>query len=649
MSDNTHFEKLFQPLQIGSMEAPNRVVMTPIKLGYATKQGDVTHHHIAFYTRRAEGRAGLITTEPLYIHLSGREVPTQLGIHNDGMVDGLHRLTDAVHEAGGRLMAHINHAGRAANPKLVPAEQRVSASALRCKANNVLPRALAVDELPTFVDYFRQAARRVKEAGFDAIEIPFSHGYLIHQFLSPLSNQRQDAYGGSLKNRLRFGLEVLEGVREAVGDDFPLVVRMNAGDHESGGLTIWDAVPVAQALEEAGVDALGVTSGTMCEAVHCALYPAGTPKAHLPPFSAQIKVAVSIPVGVAGRIRRPDWAEEVLEHGQADFIGLGRPFLADPDWPRKAEAGDMAGIALCASCHQGCLAELKRGHRTSCLVNPLTGREAEVEITPADEPKDVMVVGGGVAGLETAFIAAQRGHNVSLYEASDRLGGQFHIASVAPHKEEFFDLIRYLEEMVKREGVAVKMNTKVTKEMVEETAPDAVVLATGGLPLVINFPGLEEANWISAHELLEGEADVITDSAFVIGGGLVGLETADLLASQGKQVVVVEMMGELAPGMDKLAKGMLIDRLQKEAVMVHPHTAVKRLTADTVIAESDGEEVVFPAETVVMAVGVRSNRELVDELVSNDAPFETYVIGDAAEPRKALEAIQEGFEVGLKI
>jgi 2,4-dienoyl-CoA reductase-like NADH-dependent reductase (Old Yellow Enzyme family) len=271
---------------------------------------------------------------------------------------------------------------------------------------------------------------------------------MIHQFLSPITNHRKDEYGGPLENRLRFGLEVLEVVREAVGDGFPIVVRMNTLDHVSGGLTIWDAVRIAQELQEANVDALSVTSGTMCEAVEYFLYPAGTPKAHLPPFSAQIRAAVSLPVDVAGRIRRPDWAEEILKGGQADLIGLGRPFLADPDWPRKAQSGDVETIALCSSCHQGYLAELKRGRMMSCLINPLAGHEAEIEIMPADEPREVMVVGGGLVDLEAAFVAAQRGHHVSLYEESDQLGGQFHLASTAPHKDEFFDLIRYLEVMV---------------------------------------------------------------------------------------------------------------------------------------------------------------------------------------------------------
>jgi 2,4-dienoyl-CoA reductase-like NADH-dependent reductase (Old Yellow Enzyme family) len=456
-------EILFQPLTIAGLELPNRVLMTTIKLGYGTPQGEVTKRHIAFYVRRAEGDVGLITTAPLYIHPNGRELPTQLGVHEDRLLGGLRRLTDAVHAASGLVMAHINHAGRAANPKLVPEGERVSASDVLCPVKKVNPRSLTLEEIPTYINYFAEAARRVREAGFDAIKIPFSHGYLIHQFLSPHTNRRHDEYGGSLENRMRFGREVIAAVREAVGDNastgsghrFPVVVRMNAQDYVEGGLTIEDAEEMAPILERIGVDALSVTSGTMCESAAYCLYPIGTPKAHLLPMSGRIRSRVSIPVAVAGRIRTPDVAREALALGQTDWIGLGRPFLADPDWVRKTQAGDEVAILRCAACHQGCLTELRKGHGTTCLFNPLTGRESEVWVTPAKRPRRVMVAGGGPAGMEGAMIAAQRGHRVTLYEGDDRLGGRFREAAQVPYKEEFADLIRYQQVQLQRTGVEV--------------------------------------------------------------------------------------------------------------------------------------------------------------------------------------------------
>jgi NADPH-dependent 2,4-dienoyl-CoA reductase/sulfur reductase-like enzyme len=359
---------------------------------------------------------------------------------------------------------------------------------------------------------------------------------------------------------------------------------------------------------------------------------------------------------VAGRIRTPDVARETLALGQADWIGLGRPFLADPDWVSKTEAGDEVAILRCAACHQGCLTELRKGHGTSCLFNPLTGRESEVQITLAERPRQVTVAGGGPAGMEAAIIAAQRGHHITLYERVDRLGGRFRQAAQVPYKEEFADLIRYQQVQLQRTGVEVHLNTQVTPEMIAAEQPDAVVIATGTQPIVPAFPGLKESRWMTAYDLLDGRAEVSTRTAFIVGAGTAGMEVAEYLAGRGIRCIVVKRRPEIGGKLDPLAWALLLRRLESLGVEVRTGVEVVRFETDeqgqtTVFAQpwprqEGAPELRFPAETVIIALGLRADRSLADALAGQP---DVYTIGDCVEPREVLDAVYEGFEVGRTV
>jgi 2,4-dienoyl-CoA reductase-like NADH-dependent reductase (Old Yellow Enzyme family)/thioredoxin reductase len=640
-------DAIFQTFDLGALRLPNRVVMTTVKLGYGTKEGKVTDRHLAFYARRARGGVGLLTTEPQCVLPNGRELPTQLAVHDDAVVEGLTNLTKAVHGEGGRIMAHLNHAGRAANPKLVPEDGLVSASSVLCPANQVVPRPLTVKEIAEVVGAFASAARRIRKADFDAIEIPFSHGYLIHQFLSPHTNQRNDEYGGDFEGRVRFGMEVLGAVRDQVGGTLPIVVRMNAQDYVDGGLGPDDALQLAQLLASSGVNALSVTSGTMCESVPFCLYPAGTPKAHLLPMAARIREAAGIPVIVAGRIRTPKTAGKALLEEQADLIGLGRPLLADPDWVKKAESGDAEAILLCAACHQGCLGELRKGNGTHCLFNPSTGRELDGPAQAASKARKVMVVGGGPAGLEAARVAANRGHEVCLYEEKDHLGGQAHLAARVPHKEGFLDALGHMELMARRAGVRFRLGTRITLEDIRNLTPDTVVLATGAVPLTVAFPGLDQVPWVLADEVLAGDVEVDSPTALVVGGGLVGLETADFLGARGVKVTLVEMRASVGETLDLLPRTMLRKRLSNQGAEIHVNTEVVAFSPGEVEVIEGGESLLLPLETAIIAVGARPDRTLAEALAGQG--FDLHLIGDAVDPRGIGEAIWEANQVAAEL
>ena len=636
---------LFSPLTIGPLELKNRIAMAPMATHYADETGAVTERLKNYYAERARGGAGLIILESGYIHPLGRGGTRRMGLHEDRLIPGMKGLVDAIHSEGAKICSQLHHAGRQINVKNTRGQYPVSASSMPSGMEAVVPRTLKVGEIEELVEAFGQAARRSLEAGFDAILIHAAHGYLIHQFLSPISNNRLDRYGRDMTGRIRFLKEVVHRCREEVGKDYPLMVRISGSDFLPGGITPKESVRIAQRLEEWGVKAIHVSAGTH-DSVEMEIQPMAVPRGCLVYLAEAIKKAVQIPVATVGRIVEPKMAEEILRQGKADIITLGRALLADPEFPKKAREGRNADIRPCIGCLQGCRDHLYQGLPITCLVNPQAGLEAESRITPAENRKKVFIIGGGPGGMEAARVAALRGHDVTLAEKEDHLGGQFHLASLPESKEEIRFYLEYLSGQLKNLGVKVQLNRMVTSEKLKEIKADVVILAAGGSPLKPAIPGLDRDHVMTAWEAL-AHPKKAGERVVVIGGGSVGAETADFLLGHYKDVTLVEMLSEIAADAEKVNRKVLLRSLGEKGAKIRILTRATLILAEGVEVEFGGLKEILAADTVVLATGVLPKNEL--EPALRALPVEFHKVGDCKEPRKAIDAIHEGFQVALKL
>jgi 2,4-dienoyl-CoA reductase (NADPH2) len=637
----TAFPTLFSPLSIGRMLVRNRIVMPALTTGYAF--GEVTDQLKHYFEARARGGAGLIVVGIAAVEKGLEYV---ISAADDSYIPGLRELAEAIHAHGAKTALQLWHPGRYEYVEITGREP-VSASDVPPPIfSRVKPRALTVPEIRRIEEEFAQAAGRAKEAGFDAVEFIGSAGYLISQFLSPVTNRRTDEYGGPLENRMRFLLEIVERTREVVGRDFPLMCRLSGDELIPGGNTLREMKVVARALAEAGISAINVTAGW-----HESRVPMITmevPRGGYVYLAEGIKEALrgtEVRVAASNRINEPALAERILREGKADLISMGRALVADPDLPRKAQEGRVEDIVTCIGCCQGCFDRLFEGRPLTCMVNPGVGREGEVRVEPAERRKRVLVVGGGPGGMKAAETAALKGHEVILCEEDGELGGQLNLASVTPGREELGTLVRELALHTRKAGVEVRTNTRVDARMVEEVAPDAVVVATGALPIVPPFPGVDLPHVVQAWQVLGGRE--VGRRVVVVGGGGVGCYTSHYLASRGKEVTLLEMLEKVAGDVGITTRWILRENLRKGGVRIFTSTKVREIRPEGVLAEREGREEVFPADSVVLAVGSRPNSKLAEEL--RGRVEELYVVGDCSQPRKALEAIQEGWEVGLRI
>ncbi len=641
-------KKLFTPINIGRIKLRNRIVYPAIGSCFATVDGEITDRSINYYAARARGGAALITLENTIVHPSGKAFTIPV-LYDDRYIPRLKELANAIHNEGAKLFVQLAHQGRQMS-SAITGSPLLAPSPIPSPMYREIPREMSKEDIKELVEAFGTAAKRAKRAGCDGVEIHGAHGYLISTFLSPRSNKRTDEYGGSLNGRLKFALEVINSVRSKCGEDFPICFRISCDEMAEGGLVPDEVALICRILADAGIDALSISRGA--DDYRWYVPPFGHAVALNADFAGRVKHLVNIPVVVAGRIHDPLVAETILDEGKADLIAMGRALIADPDLPRKAKEGHFEDIIPCIACNQGCLNGLFKLLRLTCLLNPTVGRENEMKLAPAEKRKKVLVAGGGPAGLEAARVAAQRGHEVILYERSSKLGGQFNLAAVPPRKQEFAKAIRYLSIQAQKAGVKIELGKEVSPELIEEVKPEVLIVATGGAPIVPDdIPGTDRPIVATPHDVLAGKV-AVGDRVVILGGGALGCETAEYVGEQGaKDITITTRRGsveELADDMVPWARAALMERLNAYRVTVLTSANIKEILEDGVILLRNGEEMsIRGVDNVVLARGVRPVDELSGRIKGN-VP-EVYVIGDAKEPRQALEAIAEGAEVARKI
>lgn len=634
--------KIFEPLKLRNLELKNRMVVSAMVTNYCTPDGMATEKFIAYHEHKAKGGWGLIITEDYAVTPAAGGFKNLPGLWEDAQIESHRELTRRVHEAGGRIAAQIYHAGRETTSQ-VTGEQPVAPSAVREPSMPETPRELSVAEIHELVQQFGDCARRAKEAGFDAVEVHGAHGYLVGAFASPFSNKRSDEYGGTIRNRARFGMEIIRNIKEKCGEDYPVIYRISSVEYVPGGLEIEESKVIARLMEEAGADCIHCSQGVYAS-THTIIPPSVFPRAGYADHAAEMKKAVKIPVIAVGRINDVEIAESVLESGKADLVTMARASLADPELPKKAAEGRYDEILRCIGCLQGCAGESGKGNCVRCLVNPLTGMEDEYDMSPAEKAKKVLVIGGGVSGCEAAVAAALKGHKVTLIEKSGQLGGQWIPASVPVGKGEFTSFICWQKRMLEKMQVQVLLNTTADAELIQLYEPDTLILATGSRPFIPPIKGASQDFVVTAHEILLGKKEA-GKKTVVIGGGLVGAETADMLGAQCEQVSIVEMLPQIMKDGEPSPARYMMERFEKNHVAIHTSTRVKEIGDHAVIGEKDGQELRIEADTVVIAVGVRTDRSLLDSL--GDISIKTILVGDANGVKNGYLGIREGFEAGL--
>ncbi len=610
----------------------NNFIMATIKTGYGDKKGNLTEKHIDFYERRAR-YLGAITLEPLFMDKGLRELPTQIGIDNDEKISNLKKLTEKIHKYNTKVIAHLNHPGRMANPK-IPNNYFISSSAQACEAGGPVPKEATKEDIKNIIEMFKSSAIRAEKAGFDIIELQFGHGYLVAQFMSEKVNKRTDEYGESFENRTRLAVEIFDEVHKAV--NIPVMIRISGSEMIPDGIKTEEVIKLSKILEEKGAVALHVSSGSLCSTPPWFFHHLFVPGNKTKEVALKIQRELNIPVIPVGQINTKENIDELNKNFK--YLSIGKALVADPDFAGKILGEINEPYRPCMSCMDGCLGGVKSGKGLGCVVNPKVGKNIQIERT--NNPKKFAVIGGGLAGLESAIRLKEKGHSVDLYE-SNKLGGQFNLAYLPPKKAKLKAIIDYYKEMLKQYNIVI-YKENVEKETLLNRNYDGVILATGSKPFIPVIKGLKHYHWA---EVLEINNKIKDKNVLIVGGGLIGLEVAHSLILDNNNVTIVEMLDEVAGNMEMISKKLTIKALKesKKAEILTSRKVVE--IKDSQVFLDDGT-IIENIDEIVIATGMKPYHYLENELMGL---VSIYIVGDASKVANAQAAIESGFDIALKL
>ncbi len=637
--------KIFEPWQIGSMALKNRTFMAPMSLGYESQDGCVNEKMEAFWLERAKNGVGCIIMDATSVDPNVPYLGNTLCFRDEQSILRYRAFTEKVHAYGCRIIPQITHPG----PESISSFFGVAPMAPSVYLNSMAQktRALRIEELPGIIAQYAKAAKQAKDAGFDGIELHCAHAYmLLGSFLSPLRNKRLDAYGGSLMNRARLLFEVIDAIKETCGKEFPIILRMSGSERDPQGNTLEDMKRLIPYLEAHGIDCFEISGGTQYERCNKIIPCHGEREFTNLQEAREIKSIASKPVITVGKILDAQMMIDVIEREEVDGVVLGRALLADEAFVQKAMDKDFDGIAPCTGCGIGCIGEQTKRHPASCVINPRAGREMLFEWSSCEQKKRILIAGGGIGGLMAAYVLARRGHDVTLAEKEGELGGQMRLACKAPYKQEISKWMVYLQHQCAQYPMKILLNEEVTKERVKEIQPDVLIVATGAS---VQYPSFAKEGSISAHDVLMENVSIPGGNVAIIGGGMVGMETAEYLMANARgmmRVTILEMSEQIGQGMVPNNLLPTMKRLRQEGVQLMTNTKVLAVDETDIEVESYGRKQHLQGFThIIYATGVHSTCEL--QQVENVK--EVYCIGDAKEPAQALEAIRAAFELAMNL